>query len=575
MGNAPSGHASRNQEGNGNASDGLSSSSNGAFRSSRASGGVVGYPGGGSHQSSFLAGGDAANPGQPSSSGLREALAAREAIARKPAQDIYAAPDLGFLEPVSNVYANAPATWDHPVVHRLIESRKLAPFYRGLDGWEEGMSKDDIDSLLDAVVQGDGTSHRHEESEARQQKEITLYFRTAECPICFLNYPPNINFSRCCDQALCTECFVYLKRNDPTPQHAESEAVACPFCVEPNFGVIYTPPQLPITLASPELDSAIDGEANASDFSILAPDKPSGPRRKSISHTAPEVVLTDTIYPDWEDKLAIAKATAARRANRRIIFRQVGDRMVPLGVTSSRSAPGGLFADDGADGSSSRRSRRQRSEHGPMTGADLEELMIMEAMRISLLEQEERERKERAERDKAAAQQAAEPSTTLQSAATTSTAPLTDRNDPSQGLPPSIISSPARSAGMQGSIDRTAELQQALGDTWTFGNGASGSSTPSTSHPPAPQQRQAPVRASTASSMHSSSRGEDDSVMPLPTPDSEAGDFDYRAIADDDDSESHVAFAHSLSRSDSSATRTSISTTASSRFAIPTRQTSI
>lgn len=55
-------------------------------------------------------------------------------------------------------------------------------------------------------------------------------------------YPPNINRSRCCDQAICTECFVQIKRADPTTTHLVSEPASCPYCVQENFGVVYTPP---------------------------------------------------------------------------------------------------------------------------------------------------------------------------------------------------------------------------------------------------------------------------------------------------------------------------------------------
>jgi hypothetical protein len=55
-------------------------------------------------------------------------------------------------------------------------------------------------------------------------------------------YPPNINHSRCCDQAICTECFVQIKRAEPTTTHIVSEPAACPYCVQDKFGVAYTPP---------------------------------------------------------------------------------------------------------------------------------------------------------------------------------------------------------------------------------------------------------------------------------------------------------------------------------------------
>jgi len=52
-------------------------------------------------------------------------------------------------------------------------------------------------------------------------------------------YPPNMVHTRCCDQPICTECFVQIKRAEPTPTHLESEPAACPFCMETNFGGVY------------------------------------------------------------------------------------------------------------------------------------------------------------------------------------------------------------------------------------------------------------------------------------------------------------------------------------------------
>ena len=59
-------------------------------------------------------------------------------------------------------------------------------------------------------------------------------------------------------------------------------------------------------------------------------------RRKSFNANDPQVITTDQIRPDWQAKLHAAEAAIARRANRRIIMRQVGDRLIPVGVSSSR-----------------------------------------------------------------------------------------------------------------------------------------------------------------------------------------------------------------------------------------------
>ena len=55
------------------------------------------------------------------------------------------------------------------------------------------------------------------------------------------------------------------------------------------------------------------------------------------------------------------RAAVARRANRRIIMRQVGDRLIPVGITSGRVHA--LPAEDmpeGGEGSGERGSRRRR-----------------------------------------------------------------------------------------------------------------------------------------------------------------------------------------------------------------------
>lgn len=101
-------------------------------------------------------------------------------------------------------------------------------------------------------------------------------------------------------------------------------------------------------------------------------------RRKSLSHLSEDVVTIgrrhkqrsmtslnlytypDQIRPDWEEKLNQVKAAVARRANRRIIMRQVGDRLIPVGVTSGRIHPVDPNAAQPADDGTGRRRRRQQ-----------------------------------------------------------------------------------------------------------------------------------------------------------------------------------------------------------------------
>ena len=77
------------------------------------------------------------------------------------------------------------------------------------------------------------------------------------------------------------------------------------------------------------------------------------------------------------------RAAVARRANRRIVMRQVGDRLIPVGVTSGRVhalSPEEVAAAAANVENGSRRGRRHRpggdalEQIMGMTGPDLEEV---------------------------------------------------------------------------------------------------------------------------------------------------------------------------------------------------------
>ena len=148
-------------------------------------------------------------------------------------------------------------------------------------------------------------------------------------------------------------------------------------------------------------------------------------------------MTVDRIHPNWEAKLEAARATAARRAARRIVFRRAeGGRLVPVGITSARDIAAAAYAAEhgpsaeeaaAAQATSGRRSGRRRPTDGStylqslgMSGADLEELMIAEAMRLSVAyvvavemladwsrDEEERQRKDQAAKKAAASAPAA------------------------------------------------------------------------------------------------------------------------------------------------------------------------
>ncbi|KAJ3983128.1 hypothetical protein F5890DRAFT_1414394 [Lentinula detonsa] len=338
--------------------------------------------------------------------------------------------DFGFLIP-QGVYTG-PRDWNQAIVTQLICARRLAPFYRPLEDYDDSWTDDQILAARKELPDSEGgpdsasrpeplsasstssKSKRPNTLKEPSRPEAAVYRGATECPICFLYYPPNINHSRCCDQAICTECFVQIKRSEPTTTHLVSESAACPYCVQENFGVVYTPPPWRAGIGSEGSVGFLPRYSpKHSQQSLHHPTPTHKRRQKSFSADSPEVVTTDQIRPDWEAKLAAVRAAVTRRANRRIIMRQVGDRLIPVGVTSGRvhallpeeaASPTSVSGDNG--GGSWRSRRRPQGGNGleQYLGQDLEEIMMMEAMRLSLLEHEAQQRREAEEKKKAEVQ---------------------------------------------------------------------------------------------------------------------------------------------------------------------------
>lgn len=267
--------------------------------------------------------------------------------------------DYGHLTP-QGVYTGT-RDWNHTIVTQLIVDRKLAPFYRPLeeysDDWDDAQilaaRREPPDSEAtnpDASARPDSrdggrppnsTKRSPNPKDPARFPEAALYRDAVECPICFLvcssrlfvflaeshaiqYYPANINHSRCCDQTICTECFVQIKRIEPTTTHLVSEPAACPYCVQDNFGVVYSPPSwrtgigsegmvspfpfflwanLSSSLDHPQTppswaDSPRGSQCNNHASSLSAQKR----RRKSFGHDSPEVVTTGvlptTYFPD-------------------------------------------------------------------------------------------------------------------------------------------------------------------------------------------------------------------------------------------------------------------------------------
>ncbi|KAF2016198.1 hypothetical protein BU24DRAFT_462379 [Aaosphaeria arxii CBS 175.79] len=289
-----------------------------------------------------------------------------------------------------------------------------------------------------------------------QRIEAFLYKNASECPICFLYYPPYLNKTRCCDQPICSECFVQIKRPDPHPpeHHGDegesappadsqednqlvSEPAACPFCVQPEFGITYDPPPFRRGLAyasqSNKLASAASAMSSTTSLGSTALVSPGRRRATSLAANDSTVITTDRVRPDWAKKLADARAHALRRAAAATALHNAAYMMGNLQASDSRGFSLGrrrrttLFGNDSAgssgrgtprlegdastsgagapgnegqagraDGQSDLTAGRQSSRRGTRL-EDLEELMMMEAIRLSLAAEEERKRKEEKE----------------------------------------------------------------------------------------------------------------------------------------------------------------------------------
>ncbi|KAL8381786.1 hypothetical protein RB595_005853 [Gaeumannomyces hyphopodioides] len=299
-----------------------------------------------------------------------------------------------------------------------------------------------------------------------QPLEVFLYKDAAECPICFLYYPPYLNHTRCCDQPICSECFVQIKRAEPHyPEgHGEtenpetnpeeqaglliSEPSCCPYCQQPEFGVTYEPPPfrrgLTYSNSGPSLGVGVSGTAMSSSSSLSSSLSPTSMthlstqnrrRTQSLSANAPNVITTDRVRPDWSTKLATQRAHVARRAaaatalhtaaflmgnseNRGFRVGRFSRRNTGTTSAAGPSSGSGDAATEGAGGGGGESGSGSPAtmEPGPRGSSgrailgggrrsrmeDLEEMMFAEAIRLSLAAEEERKRKAEKEERKEA-----------------------------------------------------------------------------------------------------------------------------------------------------------------------------
>ncbi|GAN02362.1 hypothetical protein MAM1_0021d01805 [Mucor ambiguus] len=196
--------------------------------------------------------------------------------------------------------------YDINIVRHLIRKGQLAPFYTGLNEPCSSYKK--------------------------------LSYET-ECPICFL-----------------------LRRSSSSPL----VPAVCPFCVQPDLGVLYIPPEW----------SKHYSAFKKRRLDLFSSTEEKSPRRKwRLDRDDPDVVLVDTIRPRWEEMLEERRSSAVGTTRRRRVQLNNGERI-------SRSA---------RRSSSSYNLERYSSQESTHTiydtfaNVDLEDILVMEAIRLSLV----------------------------------------------------------------------------------------------------------------------------------------------------------------------------------------------
>ncbi|CEP18645.1 hypothetical protein [Parasitella parasitica] len=265
---------------------------------------------------------------------------------RIPEQKIEDLVDLGAVFP-NGLYATTEQDYDPRILRKLIVQRKIAPFYKGLPDVPETVSATTSTSLplpqsssssLSTIstslsnlnihsADGKPTTRPRSGSqkdasydpylerkkafvEKMKHREKMLYNDAVECPICFLYYPANINYSRCCDQPICTECFVQIHRPIETP----SVPATCPYCMQENYGILYEPPSW---------SEKFQARSRSSSHSTMTGTRHTtsgiggsdGPRRESVDHQNPDVVL---IGKSYQAKLGQNNNTGTKSSESRI-----------------------------------------------------------------------------------------------------------------------------------------------------------------------------------------------------------------------------------------------------------------
>ncbi|RYP14824.1 hypothetical protein DL765_006125 [Monosporascus sp. GIB2] len=358
--------------------------------------------------------------------------------------------DGGYL--VTMGIYTASEDFSKPIVRQLQIERRIAPFWRGLDDFNENWAEHQIIAAArgleipqaDEVPENLLPQHRTPESPGTSTPNfghltVPMGPRTMSAssdiatssPGTPLPSPtsPDPHYPEHHDQETGAESAA--STDEPTGELI-MEPAKCPYCTQTEFGVTYEPPPFRrgLTYASnasglgsmsTAMSSLSSLNSNLSPLSSSPPPHSNRRRAQSLAANAPGVITTDRIRPEWTTKLAAARAQQRRRAAAADALHHAAFMM---GNTESRT----IF---GRPSRFSRRSTRDaRGAESPSTGtnsrshydgngdppegaepgprgssgravlgrerfdvASLESMMMAEAIRLSLADEEERRKK--------------------------------------------------------------------------------------------------------------------------------------------------------------------------------------
>ncbi|EPX74101.1 zf-C3HC4 type zinc finger [Schizosaccharomyces octosporus yFS286] len=347
--------------------------------------------------------------------------------------------DGGFLF-AHGVYGSEPS-YKISIVRRLMLERRLMPFYKGLEEYNANWPPEKVAEVVERALGSQKTmtlrsaireakvhtlgqpKSLKREVKSRAERTVrsrsnsvsgnthaitqdnyahaisTIYANAFECPICFLYYPPNFNYTRCCAQPICSECFVEIRRpdphlptvhaNDPQPSDFDliSEPVKCPYCMTDRFGVVYVPNPA-LSRFSFNAPSQLEPDSHPltneiKKLFISGQDRAWVPNSNTkFSYDDQRVITTDLIHPDWQYNLEKARRRAFRRAANSTL----------LNTHLLEPSPNGSHSESvsSSDNSQPFRSSRVNSQRRALGSrrhqylANVEQLMMAEAIRQSL-----------------------------------------------------------------------------------------------------------------------------------------------------------------------------------------------